>query len=108
MSIVLKIAVGVVSVVMVWDMLTRKYLNPFKLYFIFGAKGAGKTITKRGLEVFEVAFVEFCADFREDKEGVFFRHEVSQLVPVEAPDARDKEFRHVSIDEPALAHILDT
>lgn len=49
MSIVLKIAVAVVSVVMVWDMLTRKYLNPFKLYFIFGAKGAGKTITETKL-----------------------------------------------------------
>lgn len=33
----------------IWDLLTRKYLNPFKLYFIFGAKGAGKTITETKL-----------------------------------------------------------
>lgn len=31
------------ALVLIWHFLTRKYLNPYKLYFIFGEKGSGKT-----------------------------------------------------------------
>lgn len=51
MNFLTKLVIIIFSTVMVWDMLTRKYLNPFKLYFIFGAKGAGKTITETKLAV---------------------------------------------------------
>lgn len=51
MNFLTKLVIIIFSAVMVWDLLTRKYLNPFKLYFIFGAKGAGKTITETKLAV---------------------------------------------------------
>lgn len=35
----------------VYDLFTRKYLNPFALYFLYGAKGSGKTITETKLAV---------------------------------------------------------
>lgn len=28
---------------LVWDLTTRKYLNPYKLYLVFGKKGSGKS-----------------------------------------------------------------
>ena len=37
------LTLGFFGVVLLWHFATRKYLNPYKLYFIFGAKGAGKT-----------------------------------------------------------------
>lgn len=39
----LLVFLGLIGVVLLWHFATRKYLNPYKLYFIFGAKGAGKT-----------------------------------------------------------------
>lgn len=37
------------ALLFIWDRATRKYLNPYKLYFLFGAKGSGKTITETKL-----------------------------------------------------------
>lgn len=37
------LTLGFFGSVLLWHFATRKYLNPYKLYFIFGAKGAGKT-----------------------------------------------------------------
>lgn len=34
---------SVLGIVLVWHFATRKYLNPYKLTFIFGKKGSGKT-----------------------------------------------------------------
>lgn len=31
------------ALVLVWDRLTRKYLNPYKLFLVFGKKGSGKS-----------------------------------------------------------------
>lgn len=31
------------GVPLVWDLATRKYLNPYKLYLVFGKKGSGKS-----------------------------------------------------------------
>lgn len=39
----LYIFLGFMGAASVFHVLTRKYLNPYKLYFIFGKKGAGKT-----------------------------------------------------------------
>ena len=39
----LYILLGFLAAGFVFDRATRKYLNPYKLYFIFGKKGAGKT-----------------------------------------------------------------
>ena len=35
--------------IFLFNALTRKYLNPYKLYFLFGAKGSGKTLTETKL-----------------------------------------------------------
>lgn len=32
-----------VGIPVVWDLFTRKYLNPYKLYLVFGKKGSGKS-----------------------------------------------------------------
>lgn len=42
---------GSIGVVLLFHFATRKYLNPYKLYFIFGKKGAGKTTFETKLAV---------------------------------------------------------
>ncbi|RKI70328.1 hypothetical protein D7V91_03570, partial [bacterium 1xD42-67] len=41
--IVFQIAFYILAAVLVWHFLTRKYLNPYRLIFIFGKKGSGKS-----------------------------------------------------------------
>lgn len=41
--ILIYLILGFFSLLLLFHFATRKYLNPYKLYFIFGAKGAGKT-----------------------------------------------------------------
>ena len=40
MLVILALLVGAP---LVWDLATRKYLNPYKLYLVFGKKGSGKS-----------------------------------------------------------------
>ena len=37
------VLVLLVVAVLVFDLKTRKYLNPYKLYLVFGKKGSGKS-----------------------------------------------------------------
>lgn len=41
--IIFEIAFGILVIVLIWHFLTRSYLNPYKLIFIFGKKGSGKS-----------------------------------------------------------------
>mgnify|MGYP000779628920 CR=1 FL=1 len=41
--IVFKIALAVVIIGVIYHFATRKYVNPYKLYMVFGKKGCGKT-----------------------------------------------------------------
>lgn len=52
MIVVLYILGAVLLVMVVYHMLTKKYLNPYKLYMLFGAKGCGKStyLTKVALQ----------------------------------------------------------
>lgn len=43
MAFWLKILVPVFAFLFAFDLLTRKYLNPYKLYLVFGKKGSGKS-----------------------------------------------------------------
>lgn len=33
----------VIAIIVIWALFTRKYVNPYRLHFLFGKKGAGKT-----------------------------------------------------------------
>lgn len=37
------VAFGLVGFILVWHLLTKKYINPYKLYMVVGKKGSGKT-----------------------------------------------------------------
>lgn len=41
--ILFKICFWLIAVVLVWHFLTKKYLNPYKLYMVVGKKGSGKS-----------------------------------------------------------------
>lgn len=41
--ILLIVPAAFVALVLVWDLLTRKYLNPYRLFLVFGKKGSGKS-----------------------------------------------------------------
>lgn len=41
--ILIYIAVSLITVILIWHFLTKKYLNPYKLYVLFGPKGIGKS-----------------------------------------------------------------
>lgn len=43
MGFIFKICFYFLLVVFIWDGLTRKYVNPYKLYMVVGKKGSGKT-----------------------------------------------------------------
>jgi len=43
MKILLSVFGVFFSLVMVWHFATRKYLNPYQLFFLFGGKGSGKS-----------------------------------------------------------------
>lgn len=43
MGFLFKCTFGLLAVVLIWDRLTRKYLNPYKLTMVFGKKGSGKS-----------------------------------------------------------------
>lgn len=46
------IFVSILAICVVFDLLTRKYLNPYKLVVIFGKKGCGKSTLLQKLAVF--------------------------------------------------------
>jgi len=88
--------VGFIVALLVFDKATRKYLNPFKLYFIFGKKGAGKTTyetklaykyLKKGWNVYTdlpELFVPGIRLFEHDDLGDFVPEENSLLILGEA------------------------
>lgn len=43
MSILIKILIPLVCFLLVYDLLTRKYINPYRLFLVFGKKGSGKS-----------------------------------------------------------------
>lgn len=52
MKIFIAVVILILIIFFVWDLVTRKYLNPYKLWMVFGKKGAGKTtyLTKRAIK----------------------------------------------------------
>lgn len=53
-----------VAVVLIWDRLTRKYLNPYKLTMVFGKKGSGKStlMVRMAYEYLEKGWTVFCTE----------------------------------------------
>ena len=41
--IIFKIVLVFLTLVLVWHFLTKKYINPYKLYMVVGKKGSGKS-----------------------------------------------------------------
>lgn len=52
MKLVFIITLSIVALVITWDCLTKKYLNPYKLVVIFGKKGCGKSTLLQKLAVY--------------------------------------------------------
>lgn len=61
MKVILVITIGFCSAVLIWHMLTRKYLSPYTFTLVFGKKGVGKSLSmqkdilkhqKRGWKVY--------------------------------------------------------
>lgn len=50
--ILIYILIVVFALIVIWDKLTRKYVNPYKLHFFIGKKGSGKStvLTKIALQ----------------------------------------------------------
>jgi len=87
---------GLIGIVLIWHFATRRYLNPYKLYFIFGVKGAGKTTyetklackyLKKGWNVYTdlpELYVPGIRFFPHDDLGEFVPEEHSLLILGEA------------------------
>lgn len=77
---------------MVWHLTTRKYLNPYKLYLVFGKKGSGKSTylvklakqhIKKGWHVYtnmDEMFIEGVRHFNIDHLGDFVPEKESLLL----------------------------
>lgn len=51
-------------IVLIWDRLTRKYLNPYKLTMVFGKKGSGKStlMVRLAYEYLSKGWTVFCTE----------------------------------------------
>lgn len=60
----IKITLGLLAVVLIWDRLTRKYLNPYKLTMVFGKKGSGKStlMVRMAYEYLANGWTVFCTE----------------------------------------------
>lgn len=58
MNIIIKIFIFLCIFIFIWDLLTRKYINPYKLYMLVGKKGCGKTtyLTKKAIQYLDKGF----------------------------------------------------
>lgn len=56
------IAFALLVLAFVWHFATRKYLNPYKLYYLMGKKGSGKTtlIAKLALKYIKKGYTVYC------------------------------------------------
>lgn len=104
MGIWIKLAMGVLAFSLIFDFATRKYLNPYRLYLVFGKKGSGKSTylvkvakryTKKGWTVYtnmdEFSMpglrhfdIQHLGDFVPDENSVLLLDEVGMIW-----DARD-------------------
>lgn len=52
MKLFLYLVIGIPSLLLVWHLCTKKYLNPYRFYFIVGMKGSGKStdLAKRAIQ----------------------------------------------------------
>lgn len=66
------------ALILTWHFLTRKYLNPYKLYVIFGPKGVGKSTLLQKLAAYYIkrGFNVYCNIGDCNIEGV-------QQIPIE-------------------------
>lgn len=64
MGLILKITFGLIFIILVWDHLTRKYLNPYKLTMVFGKKGSGKStlMVRLAYEYLAKGWTVFCTE----------------------------------------------
>ena len=112
MKTLLSIFLFFLGSLLVFDRATRRYVNPYKLYFIFGKKGAGKTTfetklavkyLKKGWNVYTdlpELYVPGVRYFHYDSLGEFVPEEHSLLILGEAGIKFDS--RHFKTFKPEL------
>lgn len=64
LSFMCKFMFWLILVILIWDRLTRKYLNPYKLTMIFGKKGSGKStlMVRMAYEYLAKGWTVFCTE----------------------------------------------
>lgn len=76
----IKFFICLVFFFIIFDLLTKNYVNPYKLIMIFGKKGSGKTTTltalaldhvRKGWNVYSTIDIPFCNTFNVDDIGTF-------------------------------------
>lgn len=88
------------AIVLTWHILTKKYLNPYKLYVIFGPKGVGKSTLLQKLAVYykKRGFNIYCNIGDCDIEGVI-------QIPIEdLPRLAEAGHRLYHYKDATLAH----
>lgn len=91
--ILIYILIVVFALIVIWDKLTRKFINPFKLYFFMGKKGSGKSTVltkialqelKKGKSVFSTEDVPGTYEFKAEYVGFYELPENSVVLIDEA------------------------
>lgn len=91
--ILIYILIAVLTLIVIWDKLTRKYINPYKLYFFMGKKGSGKSTVltkialqelKKGKSVFSTEDVPGTYEFKAEYVGFYELPENSVVLIDEA------------------------
>lgn len=91
--ILIYVLIVLLVLIVIWDKSTRKYLNPYKLYFFMGKKGSGKSTVltkialqelKKGKAVFSTEDVPGTYEFRPEYVGFYELPENSVVLIDEA------------------------
>lgn len=82
MVLIFQIAFVLCAVIAVWHFLTRKYLNPYKLIFVFGKKGAGKS----------TLLARYAAEYRARGWNVYSTEQILGTIQIDYEDIGFKSF----------------
>lgn len=107
--IIFKVILGIVAFILIWHFTTKKYLNPYKLYFYFGKKGSGKStllakLAYEGLKKGHTVYSQEVMSFKI-RTKAFHKKELVSTIPFEPRNIYDITYpvgSVILIDEASL------
>lgn len=107
--IIIKIALILTVIILVWHFTTRQYINPYVFIWLFGRKGSGKSTLlckyafqylKKGYKVYSTEAYKF--DMVDKKKNKIFTLETNHIEPFDIPYYPFEPNSVIIVDEASL------